>query len=239
MRFDPALLEGRLIRRYKRFLADVELAGGERVVAHCPNTGSMLGCAETGSRVWLSRSDNPRRKLAYSWQLVETAEGSLACINTALPNRLVGEWLGTDRSGDLALYRERRSEVRYGREGSRIDWLLQHHRDGQPDAYLEVKNLTLGLEGIGYFPDAVTERGRKHLRELTAMAAAGQRAILLFCVSHSGVGEVRPADWIDPAYGQALREAEAGGVELLAVTGPISPVEIELERLVPVYLPGR
>lgn len=239
MLFEPTLLEGRLVRRYKRFLADVELTSGERVTAHCPNTGSMLGCAEPGSRVWLSRSDNPRRKLAYTWQLVETAEGDLACINTALPNRLVGEWLGTAGAGELALYRERRSEVRYGRENSRIDWLLQGHSEGRPDAYLEVKNLTLGRAGVGYFPDAVTDRGRKHLRELAAMVADGQRAVLLFCVNHTGVAEVRPADWIDPAYGQALREAEAGGVELLAVAGRISAASIELERRLPVYLPGR
>jgi len=239
MRFDPPLTEGRLLRRYKRFLADIELPGAGQVVAHCANTGSMLGCAEPGSRVWVSRSDDPRRKLGFSWQLVKTADGSMACINTALPNRLAGEWLADDAIPELAGYRTRRAEVRYGQERSRIDWLLQDHVSGSPDVYVEVKNVTLGEAGIGYFPDAVTERGRKHLRELMAMVDSGARAALLFCVNHTGIGEVRPADHIDPVYGELLREAGNQGVELLAVRSAISPGGIEFGQTLPVFPSGR
>lgn len=239
MHFEPALIEGRLLRRYKRFLADIELPGAGQITAHCPNTGSMLGCAQPGSRVWVSRSEDPRRKLGFTWQLVETADGSMACINTALPNRLVGQWLADDAIPALAGYRTRRAEVRYGQERSRIDWLLQDHESGSADAYLEVKNVTLGEAGTGYFPDAVTERGRKHLRELMAMRDAGARAVLLFCVNHTGVSEVRPADHIDPAYGELLREADHHGVELLAVRSSISPAGIDIDQGLAVYLAGR
>lgn len=239
MDFDPPLLEGRLLRRYKRFLADIRLNDGREITAHCANTGSMRGCADPDSRVWVSHHADPKRKLAYSWQLVETAEADLACINTALPNRLVGEWLEGPGAGDWGRYRHRRSEVRYGQERSRIDWLLEDHPDGRAAVYLEVKNVTLAGDGIGYFPDAVTQRGQKHLRELISVVGSGARALLFFCVNHSGVTEVRPADHIDPVYGRLLREAVAAGVELLAVRSAISPQRIQLEQEVEVLPWGR
>lgn len=215
MKFPVVLTEGRLIGRYKRFLADVRLAGGEVVTAHCPNTGSMLGCQPDDARVWLSRSDNPRRKLAYTWELVEAAPGALACINTARPNAQAREAVESGRIAALDGYRQIRAEVRYGTEKSRIDLHLSEH-DSAPDAWVEVKNVTLCEAGTGFFPDAVTTRGQKHLRELIARVRAGDRAVLLFCVNHTGISQVRPADHIDPTYGRLLREAVSAGVEVLA-----------------------
>ncbi|MDR9424819.1 MAG: DNA/RNA nuclease SfsA [Marinobacter sp.] len=215
MKFPEPLVEGRLIRRYKRFLADVLLPDGSEVVAHCPNTGSMLGCQPENARVWLSRSDNPKRKLKYTWELVETVPGQLACVNTARPNAQAREAIESGVISELAGYRRCRSEVRYGDEKSRIDLLLSGH-DDQPDAWVEVKNVTLAEAGQGFFPDAVTERGQKHLRELMAQVAKGDRAVLLFVVNHTGIEQVRPADHIDARYGQLLRQACEAGVDVLA-----------------------
>jgi|SRR5690554_2131093 len=215
MKFPEPLVEGRLLRRYKRFLADVRLVSGEQVTAHCPNTGSMLGCQPENARVWLSRSNNPRRKLPYTWELVETAPGVLACVNTARPNAQARHAIEAGLIAELTGYHEVRAEVRYGSEKSRIDLLLSGH-ESAPDAWVEVKNVTLADGATGYFPDAVTERGQKHLRELMAQAAAGDRAVLFFLVNHEGIREVRPADHIDPRYGELLREAHAAGVEVLA-----------------------
>ncbi len=212
----PELVEGRLIRRYKRFLADVRLPDGMEVTAHCPNTGSMLGCQPDGGRVWLSVSDNPKRKLRYTWELVETSPGVIACINTARPNAQVKAAVEQQWIPALAGYARCRPEVRYGDEKSRIDWLLSGH-DDQPDAWVEVKNVTLCEQGVGYFPDAVTTRGQKHLRELMAQVQAGDRGMLVFCVNHTGIERVRPADHIDADYGRLLREAVACGVELVAL----------------------
>lgn len=215
MKFPEALVEGRLIRRYKRFLADVRLPGGEEVTAHCPNTGSMLGCQPDNARVWLSRSDNPKRKLKYTWELVETAPGVLACVNTARPNAQARHGIETGVVAELQGYSRCKSEVRYGEEKSRIDLLLSGHPE-LPDAWVEVKNVTLADGGQGYFPDAVTVRGQKHLRELMAQVARGDRAVLLFVVNHTGIETVRPADHIDAHYGQLLRQAWDAGVEVLA-----------------------
>ena len=236
MRFPQPLIEGRLVRRYKRFLADIELPDGSEVVAHCPNTGSMMACKAPGSRVWLSPSTNPKRKLRYTWELVEVEGGALACINTARPNELVGEALAAAAIGPLSGYATRRAEVRYGAEKSRIDWWLSDHDGGRPNAWVEVKNVTLGEAGMGYFPDAVTARGQKHLRELMACVAAGERAVVLFCVSHTGVAAVRPADGIDPEYGRLLREAHQAGVECLAWQADLGPHGMQLVRPLPVLL---
>ncbi len=214
MEFPSPLIGGRLIRRYKRFLADVRLEDGCEVTAHCPNTGSMLGCQPEDARVWLSESDNPKRKLRYTWELVDTGAG-LACINTARPNGQARCAIEAGMVAELAGYGSCRSEVRYGSEKSRIDLHLSGHPSA-PDAWVEVKNVTLCEAGMGYFPDAVTVRGQKHLRELMGQVAAGERGVLLFVVNHSGIREVRPADHIDPAYGKLLREAAAAGVEVLA-----------------------
>lgn len=215
MNFPENLLEGRLIARYKRFLADVRLADGDIVTAHCPNTGSMRGCQPQGARVWLSPASNPKRKLRYTWELVETAPGELACVNTGRPNAQARAAVEAGLVPSLSGYGAIRSEVRYGAENSRIDLHLSAHPQ-QPDAWVEVKNVTLCEDEVGYFPDAVTLRGQKHLRELIAQVKAGERGILLFCVNHTGVGEVRPADHIDPAYGDLLRQAAREGVELMA-----------------------
>lgn len=215
MKFPEPLVEGRLIRRYKRFLADVRLSDGTEVTAHCPNTGSMLGCQPENARVWLSRSDNPKRKLQYTWELVEAVPGQLACVNTARPNGQAREAVETGRVSELAGYSQCRAEVKYGAEKSRIDLLLSGH-PSEPDAWVEVKNVTLAEDGQGFFPDAVTERGQKHLRELMAQVEQGERGVLFFVVNHTGIETVRPADHIDARYGQLLREACDAGVEVLA-----------------------
>lgn len=215
MKFPEPLIEGRLIRRYKRFLADVRLPDGTEITAHCPNTGSMLGCQPPDGRVWLSLSNNPARKLPYTWELVETAPGVLACVNTARPNAQAREAIEAGRIGELTGYSHCRPEVKYGAEKSRIDLLLSGH-GSEPDAWVEVKNVTLEESGQGFFPDAVTTRGQKHLRELMAQVALGDRAVLLFVVNHTGIETVRPADHIDQHYGQLLRQACDAGVEVLA-----------------------
>jgi len=230
----PSLLEGRLVRRYQRFLADVETAGG-LVTAHCPNTGSMLGCKDAGMRVWLSPAANPARKLAWTWELVETAPGVIVGVHTGRSNALVREAIEAGAVPELTGYPTLRPERKYG-EGSRIDLLLQ--APGRPDCYVEVKNVTAAVEGgVGYFPDAVTARGAKHLRELAAMVAAGHRAVLVFCVQRGDVAEVRPADHIDPAYGRALRDALAAGVEVLALGATVTPQAIALTRRLAVTVP--
>lgn len=227
MRFPAPLLEGRLLRRYQRFLADVDTAAGI-VTAHCPNTGSMQGCAEPGMRVWLSPATNPARKLAWTWELVEALPGVVVGMHTGRSNALVREAIEAGRVPELAGYATIRPEVKYG-EGSRIDLLLT--APGRPDCYVEVKNVTAAVAGrIGYFPDAVTTRGTKHLREMSAMVAAGHRAVLVFCVQRGDVDCVRPADHIDPVYGRTLREALAAGVEVIALGARVSPAGIELER---------
>lgn len=227
MRFPAPLLEGRLLRRYQRFLADVDTAAGI-LTAHCPNTGSMQGCAEPGMRVWLSPATNPARKLAWTWELVEALPGVVVGMHTGRSNALVREAIEAGRVPELAGYPAIRPEVKYG-EGSRIDLLLT--APGRPDCYVEVKNVTAAVAGrIGYFPDAVTTRGTKHLREMSAMIAAGHRAVLVFCVQRGDVDCVRPADHIDPVYGRTLREALAAGVEVIALGATVSPAGIELER---------
>ena len=232
MDFPTPLIEGRLIKRYKRFLSDVELPSGEVVVAHCPNTGSMKRCQQDNARVWLSKSDNPKRKLGYTWELVEVDGEHLACINTGLPNKLVGEAIANGVVSELAGYEELKAEVKYG-EKSRIDWLLTGS-EGQK-CYVEVKNVTLLEEdGNGYFPDAVTDRGRKHLYELAKMVEEGHRAVMFFCVSHSGVNCVSPASHIDKKYADAFKEVTAKGVEVLAYKVDINQQRMFVSHAIPV-----
>ena len=241
MKFPEPLIEGRLLRRYKRFLADVRLPDGTEVTAHCPNTGSMLGCQPPDGRVWLSRSDNPSRKLAYTWELVETAPGTLACVNTVRPNAQAREAIEAGRIIELAGYSHCRPEVRYGEEKSRIDLLLSGH-ETEPDAWVEVKNVTLEENGQGFFPDAVTTRGQKHLRELMAQVALRDRAVLFFVVNHTGIETVRPADHIDQHYGRLLRQACDAGVEVIAYRANLAnddgslSGEMTLSEAVPVIL---
>jgi sugar fermentation stimulation protein A len=236
MKFPTPLIEGRLIKRYKRFLSDIELPNGEVVVAHCPNTGSMKRCQQEHARVWLSKSDNPKRKLAYTWELVEVDEQYLACINTGYPNKLVGEAIANGVVTELVGYAEQKAEVKYG-ENSRIDWLLTGH-DGHK-CYVEVKNVTLLEEdGLGYFPDAVTDRGRKHLYELVKMVEEGHRAVMFFCVSHTGINSVTPAAHIDKKYAQAFVEVVEKGVEVIAYQVAIDSQEMKIVRSVPVVMPN-
>lgn len=226
---------GMLLRRYKRFLADVRLSDGTEMTIHCPNTGSMRHCVVPESPCWFSDSGNPKRKYRHTWEVATVPGGHLAGVNTGRANHLVEMALNAGRIAELAGYSTLRREVPYGQERSRIDFLLSD--DDRARCFVEVKSVTLMEQsGQGLFPDAVSERGRKHLRELMDIARGGDRAVLLYCVQHTGIDWVEPADAIDPAYGQALREAAAAGVEIVAYRADIRPEEarIELTRPVPV-----
>ncbi|WP_448189512.1 DNA/RNA nuclease SfsA [Azospirillum sp. sgz301742] len=240
MRFPSPLLEGRLVRRYKRFLADVDL-GGELVTAHVPNSGSMIGVDMPGSAVWLSRSANPNRKLAFTLELVE-ADGGLVGVNTAHPNALVAEAISAGTIPELAGYARLRREVKYGKN-SRIDVLLED--DGRPPAYVEVKNVHLrrpqldngqGDMVFAEFPDCVTTRGAKHLEELAAMVAQGCRAVMLYLVQRMDCTHFRVARDIDPAYDAGLRRAVEAGVETLCWSCALTRESIELDRPLPLRL---
>ena len=235
MRYATPLSEGRLIRRYKRFLADVELADGSVITAHTPNTGSLAGCCNPGSRVWLRDSGNPERKYRFSWDLVEACPGVLVGINTGLPSALVQEALQERRIKELKGYANVRPEVKYGKENSRIDLLLTGK--GRPDCYVEIKNVTLAEDGIAYFPDAVSTRAAKHLRELEHMVTNGSRGVIFFCVQRGDTAEVRPADHIDPDYGKALRRALKNGVEAMAYAAQVAPDEVTLKNRLRVVCP--
>jgi sugar fermentation stimulation protein A len=225
------LYPGRLIRRYQRFLADVELAGGTVVTAHCPNTGSMKGCAVPGSPVLLSVADNPKRKLKYTWELV-LADGFWVGINTGRPNRLVREGIETGIIDELMGYPSIRSEVRYG-EKSRVDLLLS---GPSGLCYVEVKNVTLVEGNVALFPDAITTRGQKHLRELMEMVRQGHRGVIFFVVQRGDGESVAPADSIDAEYGRLLRLAAKSGVEVLAYQARVTPQQIVLTHRLPVIL---
>ena len=231
MRFPSPLTEGRLIRRYKRFLADVQLATGEAVTVHVANPGAMRGLAEPGMRVFVSRSASLTRKLPWSLELVETG-GNLVGINTSHPNRLVEEAIGADAIAELTGYELLRREVAYGKN-SRIDILLSGV--GKPDAYVEIKNVHFSrAKGRAEFPDSVTARGTKHLGELTAMVAAGKRAAMLYLVQRSDTESLALARDIDPVYGAAFDAAHAAGVEMLAYQCQITPEEIVVTTRLPV-----
>lgn len=235
MQFESPLIEGVLLRRYKRFLADVKLVHGVQVTAHTPNTGAMHGCAEPGSRVWLRDTASTTRKYRYAWELVENSQGVMVGINTGLVNALVAESVTTGTIAELQGYDSLRQEVRYGEENSRIDLLLE--RAGEC-CYVEIKNVTaVDAMGTAFFPDAVSARGSKHLRELMAMVAQGHRAVLFFCVQRGDVTAVRPADEIDPLYGQTLRAALAAGVEVIAYAADPTPQAIMLNRRLAVCCP--
>ncbi len=233
--FYPALL----INRYKRFLADIRLSDDRELTVHCPNTGSMKHCVIPNSPCWYSISDSKTRKYPQTLEVVTTLSGDLAGINTARTNELVSDALHNHVIAELQGYTSIRREVPYGDEKSRIDFLLTNHLQDPRACYLEVKNVTLmEAEGQGFFPDAVSERGSKHLRELILMAQQGHRAVLLFCVQHTGIKTVSPADNIDPVYGKTLREAIRAGVEVVAYGAEISPEEdvLRLNRSLVVLL---
>ncbi|MBU2709448.1 DNA/RNA nuclease SfsA [Zooshikella harenae] len=243
MKFEQPLKNGVLIKRYKRFLADISQPCGKKLTLHCPNTGSMLNCAKPESQVWFSWSDNPKRKYPGTWELVEVQaepgesgqSKGLACINTGRANTVVYEGIQAGVIEPLSGYETIRKEVKYGSEKSRIDLLLESV--GKPSCYVEVKSVTLAVgHGWGLFPDAVSARGTKHLRELSAMCAEGHRAVLVFCVQNTLIEQVAPADHIDSAYGKALREAVAAGVEVYAYGVNITLSSLVLDRQLPVYL---
>ncbi len=232
MRFQSPLVSGTLLRRYQRFLADVRLETGEQVTAHCPNTGSMLGLKAPGNRVWLSPADNPSRKLAWTWEMVE-ADGVTVGIHTGRANGLVREALEAGLLPGLAGFSDCRAEARLG-PNSRTDLLLTF---ATGHCYVEVKSVTAAVtDGIGFFPDAVSERAARHMRELEQAVAAGARAAVVFCVQRGDVAVVRPADHIDPAFAAALRGAAAGGVELYALGAELNTSEIRLLRPLSVSL---
>jgi len=234
MRFPTPLVPGRLVQRYKRFLADVDLDSGERVTATCPNTGSMMGLVAPGSRVWLSESDSPTRKYRHTWELVEADLGAgpaIVGINTGHPNKLVQEAIEGGLVPGLKGFPVLKREQKYG-VNSRIDILLECPKKGL--CYVEVKNVHLSRKaGLAEFPDSVTERGVKHLQELTAMVAAGHRAVMVYLVQRSDAKRLAFAEDIDKAYVAALRTAMAAGVEAVALACRISPEEIAVARKIP------
>lgn len=235
MRFSMPLIPATLIRRYKRFLADVTLADGRETTVHVANPGSMLGLTDPGSRVFLSRSDNPNRKLPLSWELVEVDFGrgtELVGVNTGHPNRVVEEAIAAGKVPGLSGYGRHRREVRYGK-ASRVDFLLQD--DGRPPCFVEVKNVHMMRKpGRAEFPDAVTARGARHLEELAAMVREGARAVMVYLVQIGSAEGVAFARDIDPAYGAAFDRAREAGVEAVALTCRISTEGIEADRPVPV-----
>ena len=236
MHIPAPLHKGRLLRRYKRFFADIELETGETVTAHCPNPGSMLAVAVEGSPVWASYNDDPKRKLRYTWQLAELG-GALVGINTMYPNKIAEEAIGAEAVHELNGYPELRREVRYGEENSRIDLLLE--REGAPPCYVEVKNVHLKRQDeLAEFPDSVTSRGAKHLRELQGVLREGGRAVMLFVVQRPDCETFAVAGDIDPAYAEALRGAKASGVELLCYDCDIrlegDGANISLRRALPI-----
>lgn len=228
MKFSAPLISGRLVKRYKRFLADVILdEDGTEITAHCANPGSMLGLKEPGARVWLSKSDNPKRKLAYSWEIME-ADGALVGINTAHPNGLVEEALLAGRIPELASFAKLRREVKYGKN-SRIDILLEQE-DGSL-VYVEVKNAHLMRQaGLAEFPDSVTARGAKHLVELGDMVREGHRAAMVFLVQRPDCDRFSLADDIDPNYAAAFKAAREAGVEVYAIGCSIDLEGIDADR---------
>ena len=226
MKFPDPLLRGRLVRRYKRFLSDVELDGGELVTAHCANPGSMIGLAEPGSEVWLSPARNPARKLRYSWELIRVGEG-LVGINTSHPNGIVADAIAAGRVCELAGYGGIRREVKYGKN-SRIDLLLD--ADGRPPCYVEVKNVHLKRDAGAEFPDSVTARGAKHLVELSDMVAAGARAVMFYLVQREDCDDFAIAGDIDPHYATTLDKALAAGVEAICYCCKLTIEAIELDR---------
>jgi sugar fermentation stimulation protein A len=230
MLFDPPLTLATLVKRYQRFLADVQLESGEIITIHCPNTGSMLNCNMPGSSILFSDSHNDQRKYRHTLEAVTTPSGAWAGVNTARANLLVQEVIENQAIEALRGYNGLRREVRYGMENSRVDFLLENHSQ-LPSCYVEVKNVTLETSDRHVqFPDAVTDRGRKHLRELMSVCAEGDRAVLFFCVQHTTAEVFSVAREIDPDYHKALQEAVAAGVEVIAWGANISAGQIRLNR---------
>jgi sugar fermentation stimulation protein A len=224
MRFQTDLIPARLIRRYKRFLADCILEDGREVTAHCANPGSMMGLADEGIKIWLEPIDDPKKKLKYGWRLIDHEDGNFTGVDTSVPNRALRTALEQREITELAAYQIVRPEVKYG-ENSRIDFLLS--QEGLPDCYVEVKSVTLSrTQGQAEFPDSVTKRGAKHLQELSNMVTQGHRAVMLYLVQRTDCTTFTLASDIDPAYHSAYLEARNTGVETLCISTTITPSEI-------------
>ncbi len=236
MEFPDPLIRGTLVKRYKRFFADVELPDGKTVVAHCANTGAMTGLKEPGLEVWLSPARNPKRKLRYSWELVRIGDG-LVGVNTALPNHLVAEAIEAGKIAELHGYRSHRREVKYGKN-SRIDLLLEDHEDDAPVCYVEVKNVHLKRAGGAEFPDAVTARGKKHLLELAEMVAQGHRAVMFYLVQREDCATFSIAGDVDPDYEKTLKIASSQGVETICYACRLTPQAVTVDRPLPMRLTG-
>ncbi len=236
MNYPGPLHKGVLLRRCQRFLADVQAADGSALTIHCPNTGSMLGCREPGSRVWYTASGNPKRKYPHTWQIVEVEGRHLVGINTGMANPLVAEAIAAGLVEPLAGHVAIKRETMYRSGNGRADFLVSLPAG---ECFVEVKNVSLAEpDGTGLFPDAVTERGQRHLRELIALRSQGTRAMVIFCIAHDGVHSLRPADRIDQDFGILLRQAAAAGVELLAygASYDVRAGTVLLDRALPVLL---
>ncbi len=231
MRFQTPLVPARLIRRYKRFLADIRLEDGRDVTAHCANPGSMMGLKDEGIKIWVEPNDDPKKKLKYGWRLVDHENGHFTGVDTSLPNRALRAAIMARDVPELADYKTVKPEQKYG-ENSRIDFLLQ--QQGLPDAYVEVKSVTLSRQpGLAEFPDSVTARGTKHVGELAEMARQGHRAILFYLVQRTDCTSVGIAADIDPAYATAFATALEAGVECIAYDTLITPDAITLNQPLP------
>lgn len=234
MIFTPPLKPATLIKRYKRFLADAITPEGETFTLHCANTGAMTGCATPGDTIWYSTSDNAKRKYAHSWELTQTQAGDWICVNTLRANTLVREAIEQNIINELSGYAKISSEVKYGGENSRIDLLLQ--AENRVNCYIEVKSVTLLQHERGYFPDAVTLRGQKHLRELQSVVENGQRAVLFFAVLHTGIDQIAPAHHIDARYAALLAQVRQAGVEVICYGATLSPGGISLCEKLPFFI---
>lgn len=232
MKFIKVLKPATLTKRYQRFLADVETADGRAFTIHCPNTGAMTGCAEPGMRVWMSASDNPKRKYRYTWELAQSSAGHMICVNTQQANKIAGEALADGVIPQLEGLHELQAEQKYGYDNRRIDWLgLDKHAQ---KVFIEVKSVTLAEHNQGYFPDTVSQRATQHLRSLMDMVNDGHRAVVLYVVLHSAIEQVTAASQLDPNYAQMCIEAAKIGVEFYALGCHISPSEITATTTLPV-----
>lgn len=227
----PPLIKGVLLKRYKRFLADVLLETGEIVTAHCPNSGSMKGCAPGGAEVWLSKSDNPKRKLKYTWELLKVP-ATMIGINTLLPNKLVKQSIENGLIDELSGYDIIKPEVKTSRH-TRLDLYLEKKNGDK--CYIEIKNCTLVEDEIAMFPDAVTTRGQKHLDELENLAGLGHRSIIFFLIQRMDARAFKPADMIDKVYAEKLKQVIGKGVEVIAKDTEIDTEMIRIRNSIPVY----
>ncbi|MCP4672838.1 MAG: DNA/RNA nuclease SfsA [Desulfobacula sp.] len=228
----PPLITGKLIKRYKRFLADIELDTGEQVTAHCPNSGSMRGCAIPGSRVWLSESDNPKRKYKYTWELIKTDETFMG-INTQVPNKLVKQAIENNLIKELSGYGHVKAEVKTSSH-TRLDLVLK--KEGRPNCYVEIKNCTLVENGVAMFPDAVTTRGQKHLDELEHLVSKGNRGVIFFLIQRMDAKIFKPAAMIDKVYARKLKKVVKNGVEIVTRDTLIDTKMIAIRNTLPVQL---